>query len=302
MTQDPRAAEYPHTAEPANVGWDMHCHTVYSDGTYGPRYLVRHAKELGLHGAAITDHDTTAGWLEARKAAQEFNFPMVYGSEITADDEGVSVHMLAYQYDPHSPQIVRLFATTRAARLRRTRRMVERIAQDYPITWQDVLDQVKEGDRTTVGRPHIADALVAKGMYATRSLAFAGILSASSAYYMPTPSPDTHEVVEAVRNAGGVSVVAHAGDHSRNRVLLSDRQIRSLAARGLGGLEVWHRSNPPEQRERLLRLADSLDLLVTGGSDWHGEGKPNSIGENLTDDDTVREIIRRGVLDQGMLA
>ena len=139
-------------AEPPAQGWDIHCHTVFSDGTETPRTLVEQARKLGLHGVAIADHDTTAGWGEATEA-----------------DEDVSVHMLAFQYDPSNEHISSMFANTRAARLRRTKRMVERLSQDFPITWDDVLAQVKEGERTTIGRPHIADALVAAGVYETRS-------------------------------------------------------------------------------------------------------------------------------------
>ena len=171
--------------------------------------------------------------------------------------------------------------------------MVERISRDYPITWQDVLDQVKEGSKTTVGRPHIADALVKAGVYADRSQAFAGVCSSGSAYYLPTPSPTTHQVLAAVNHAGGVLVIAHPGAVSRNPVLLSDRQIAALAREGLGGLEVWHRDNPPEQRRRLLALAQRWGLLVTGGSDWHGQGKPNRMGENSTSGDVVARIVAR---------
>lgn len=283
-------------AAPPVVGWDIHCHTVFSDGTETLRTLLEQAKSRGLQGVAITDHDTTAGWLDAQQAATWAELPLLRGTEITADDNRISVHMLAFQYDPDNAQIREMFANTRAARLRRTKRMVEHIAEDYPITWHSVQVQAHEGMRTTIGRPHIADALVAAGVYRTRSEAFAGVVSTSSKYYIPTPSPTTHDVVAAVKAAGGVTVIAHAGDLSRNRRLLSDEQIESLIAEGLDGLEVWHRGNPPQQRERLLAIASAHDLLVTGGSDWHGKGKPNELGENLTDADTVREIIRRGVL------
>ena len=265
-------------AEPPAQGWDIHCHTVFSDGTETPRTLVAQARKLGLHGVAIADHDTTAGWGEATEASEEIGLPLLLGTEITAVDEDVSVHMLAFQYDPSNDHISSMFANTRAARLHRTKRMVERLSQDFPITWDDVLAQVKEGERTTIGRPHIADAV-----------------SAKSKYYIPTPSPSTHEVIAAVKGAGGVVVAAHAGDPQRNRRLLSDEQLDAMIADGLDGLEVWHRGNPPEQRERLLTIAARHDLLVTGGSDWHGKGKPNGLGENLTDDDTVREILHRGV-------
>lgn len=287
--------EIPHM--PPKTGWDLHCHTVFSDGTRTPAQMVDEARRRGLDGVAITDHDTAAGWSEAEQAARRAGLPLIRGTEITADDDGVSVHMLAFQYDPRNVRISQLFADTRRSRLERTRRMVERMAEDLPITWQSVLDQVKEGGRTTVGRPHIADALVAAGVYRTRSEAFAGAVSAGSPYYIPTPSPTTHEVVRAVGEAGGVVVIAHAGDRSRNRRLLSDAQIETLIGEGLDGLEVWHRGNPPEQRERLLAIAEAHGLLVTGGSDWHGAGKPNVLGENLTDDATVRRIVERGALD-----
>lgn len=284
------------TVTPPTSGWDLHCHTVFSDGTETPRTLVRDAKELGLHGVAVTDHDTTAGWAQARRAAVEFGLPLVRGTEITAQDGHVSVHMLAYQYDPRSRHICDLFDATRAARLDRARRMVALLSRDFPIGWDDVLAQVKEGSRTTVGRPHIADALVAAGVYPDRSAAFADAVSSHSRYYVPTPSPSTAQVVRAVGEAGGVTVVAHAADPSRNRVLLDDGQIARLVDEGLDGLEVWHRGNPPEQRARLLALARRYRLLVTGGSDWHGAGKPNALGEGLTDDDTVAEIVRRGAI------
>jgi len=258
--------------------------------------LLKEARSLRLHGVAIADHDTTSGWQDALDASRQIGLPLLRGTEITAVDENVSVHMLAFQYDPLNADISEMFASTRDARLRRTKRMVELMAQDFPITWDDVLAQVHEGKRTTIGRPHIADALVAACVYETRSDAFSDAVSATSKYYIPTPSPTTHDVVAAVKGAGGVVVIAHAGDPRRNRTLLTDRQIESLITEGLDGLEVWHRGNPPEQRERLLAIARRHDLLVTGGSDWHGKGKPNALGENLTDDETVQEIINRGVL------
>ncbi|KFI65257.1 PHP domain-containing protein [Bifidobacterium cuniculi] len=281
---------------PPTVGWDLHCHTVFSDGTVTPAGMIQEAGRLGLHGVAIADHDTTAGWQEARLAAEEAGMPLVRGSEITSHDDGVSVHMLAYQYDPDDAMLAGLFARTRAARRERARQMVERLGRDYPITWESVLAQIKEGSRTTVGRPHIADALVAVGVYPTRSDAFAGAVSSHSPYYIPTPSPSAEEVIAAVRHAGGVSVVAHAADPSRNRRLLSRERIEHLAGEGLDGLEVWHRGNPVEGRRMLLDVAERCGLLVTGGSDWHGAGKPNVMGEFVTDDATVREIVRRGTL------
>ena len=181
------------TAAPPAEGWDIHCHTVFSDGTETPCTLLKEARSLRLHGVAIADHDTTSGWQDALDASRQIGLPLLRGTEITAVDENVSVHMLAFQYDPLNADISEMFASTRDARLRRTKRMVELMAQDFPITWDDVLAQVREGKRTTIGRPHIADALVAAGVYETRSDAFSDAVSATSKYYIPTPSPTTHD-------------------------------------------------------------------------------------------------------------
>lgn len=274
-------------------GWDLHCHTVFSDGTMTPMQMIHLAQEKNLAGLAITDHDTNAGWSQASQAASQAGMPLLLGTEITAEDKNVSVHMLAYLYDPENPSISQLFERTRQARLKRTKSMVDRISQDYPISWQAVLQQVKEGGQTTIGRPHIADALVQAGVYENRSQAFAGVCSSGSPYYLPTPSPTTHQVLRAVKEAGGVLVLAHPGAVKRNPVLLSDEQIRNLVGEGLDGLEIWHRDNPPQERTRLLGLAQKWNLLVTGGSDWHGNGKPNELGENRTQTPVVNCIIRR---------
>lgn len=255
------------------------------------------ASRLGLDGVAITDHDTTAGWHDAQRAAREQGLALLCGSEITAQDDQVSVHVLAYQYDPQDAGVVELFALTKTARIERARRMVAFLSRDFPIVWDDVLRQAKKGADTTIGRPHMADALVEEGVCRSRSEAFDGPLSASSKYYIPTPSPTALQVVQVVEQAGGVSVIAHPADRSRNSVLLSDASIRHLAQAGLGGLEVRHRGNDAQSQKHLLELADELGLLVTGGSDWHGDGKPNVLGENLTQDSVVAQIVQRGAID-----
>lgn len=291
-----------------SLSWDLHCHTSYSDGTETPATLVSEAKRLGLEGVAISDHDTTAGWEDFRLAASALDFPVLYGSEITAQEPycfdgevmrgiNISVHMLAYQYDPNDSEIVAMFAATRARRIERTKLMVERMAHDFPITWDDVISQAGEGELTTIGRPHIADALVKAGVYETRSEAFADAVSPQSKYYIPTQSPRVIEVIKAVKHAGGVSFIAHPADTSRNRVLLCDEQIIEFAEAGLDGLEVYHRGNTLSQRSRLLAIAKDCDLLVTGGSDWHGAGKPNILGEKRTDRGVVKEIQRRGRIE-----
>lgn len=285
--------------EAPRIGWDLHCHTVFSDGRETPLQMLQEAAAIpGLTGVAISDHDSTAGWQQAEAAAKKTGVPLVRGAEITAEWKGrTSVHLLAWLFDPSEPSLTKLFARTREERVARTKRMVEAISRDYPITWQSVLAQTGTTSLTTIGRPHIADALVAAGVVRNRSEAFATIVSDSSKYYLPVKSPEVPEVIHAVKAAGGVIGIAHAASPTRNIVLLSDDDIAFFARQGLDALEVWHRENPPQGRERLLRLARDLGLLVTGGSDWHGRGgKPNKLGENRTSNAVVEEIAARSAI------
>lgn len=284
---------------PPQRGWDLHCHTVFSDGRATPREMIAQAATIpNLTGVAITDHDSTAGWQQAVSAAKSYNYLLIRGAEITADWKGrTSVHVLAWLFDPSEKTLADLFAATRRARVERTKKMVDAISKDYPITWQDVIAQTGAAGLTTIGRPHIADALVAAGVVATRSEAFHTVVSSRSPYYLPVKSPDVLEVIHAVKAAGGVVGIAHAASPTRNRFLLTADDIDLFARNGLDALEVWHRENTQNGRERLLSCAHAHHLLITGGSDWHGEGgKPNKLGENRTADDVVEEIEHRGAI------
>lgn len=270
---------------------DLHTHSSVSDGTETPGELVASAAAAGLDVVALTDHDTTAGWAEASDAARRLGVALVPGTEVSALSRGVSVHLLSYLQDPADPALADLVAQTRDARLHRGRAIVERLSQDLPITWDDVLAQQQPG--TVVGRPHIADALVAIGVVPDRTAAFADLLSARGRYYVPYYAPEAAEAVEAVLASGGVPVFAHPGADGRGRVV-PDSAIEELAEAGLAGLEVHHRDHTPEQRARLAALADRLGLLVTGSSDYHGTGKDNVLGENTTAPEVLAEIERRG--------
>jgi predicted metal-dependent phosphoesterase TrpH len=251
------------------------------------------AARAGLTVVGLTDHDTAAGWDEAAEAAARCGVALVRGAEISTTSGGISCHMLAYLYDPAEPTLAAELDLTRASRLTRLVRMTDLIGQDYPITWQDVLDQT--GDGATVGRPHVADALVAAGVIATRAEAAATILQPGSKYYVPHHSPDTLWAVRAIRAAGGVPVFAHPGAAQRVRVVGEER-IEELAAAGLAGLEVDHRGHDDATRRRLRDLAGALGLFVTGSSDYHGAGKPNRLGENTTAPGVLAQIEEQGKL------
>ncbi len=277
---------------------DLHTHSTASDGTDSPARLVEVAALAGITTLAITDHDTTSGWPEAAEAAGRYQVGLVRGAEISAIARttgwGTGVHLLAYLHDPTHPDLVAETERTRDDRTSRARRMVALLGEDYPITWEDLLAQTQPG--TTLGRPHIADALVAAGAVRDRDEAFATILRPGTRYYVGHYAPDAVAAVRAVRAAGGVPVFAHPGADARGRVV-PDSTIEELAAAGLAGLEVDHRDHTPDTRRRLRDIAESLDLLVTGSSDFHGAGKQNRIGENTTEPGALEAIVGQGTLE-----
>jgi predicted metal-dependent phosphoesterase TrpH len=276
---------------------DLHTHSSVSDGTDEPREVVEAAAAAGLAVVALTDHDTTTGWDDAVDAARRHGVALVRGTEVSTrvatPDGGISVHLLSYLHDPASPALADELERTRTSRLTRARRMTELLAQDYPISWDDVVAQT--GDGATVGRPHLADALVALGVVTSRDEAFATMLHARAPYYVPHYAPDAAAAVRAVREAGGVPVMAHPGAGARGRVV-SDETIAALADVGLRGLEVDHRDHDEATREHLRGLASELGLLVTGSSDYHGRGKANRLGENTTAPQVLEAIEDEGAL------
>jgi 3',5'-nucleoside bisphosphate phosphatase len=269
---------------------DLHAHSTASDGTATPAELVREAAAAGLDVVGLTDHDSTAGWAEATEAAGRAGVMLLPGVEISCRLHGISVHVLGYLFDPQDPALLAEFAATRQDRVHRARRMVRRIAADYPLTWQDVEAQVPYG--ATVGRPHLADALVARGHVADRDEAFATILHSGSRYHVGHRAPEAADAVRLVRAAGGVTVMAHPLAARRGRVV-PDAAIAGLADAGLAGLEADHRDHLPAEREHLRGLAAELGLLVTGSSDYHGSGKPNRLGENLTPPEVLAALQAR---------
>ncbi len=274
---------------------DLHAHSSVSDGTETPTQMMRAAVAAGLGTIAITDHDSTAGWQEARGAAAGTGLTVIPGMELSTNFGPASVHMLAYLFNPLDGDIVTETARIRDGRLHRAESIVNRIAADYELTWDDVLAQSIDGG--TIGRPHIADALVARGHVANRSAAFESILHWRSGYYEKYYAPSPLRGVEMVVAAGGVPVLAHPATHGRERMIDED-SLATLVDAGLFGLEVHHRDNTPDGKERLLELAARFDLAITGSSDYHGLGKPNRLAENTTSPEVLERLIARGTGSQ----
>jgi predicted metal-dependent phosphoesterase TrpH len=274
----------------AGVLIDLHTHSTVSDGTQSPAQVVASAAEVGVDVLALTDHDSTGGWEEASQAARRLGVALVPGLEISCSRDGISIHLLSYLHDPHEQQLSAVLRAARDSREQRAQRMVELLAQDVDLTWEAVLEQVEPG--ATIGRPHIADALVARGVVADRTEAFAGVLSARGPYYVRHYAPDPAEAVGLVLGAGGVPVMAHPAASSRGKVV-ADSVIEELADAGLAGLEVDHLDHTRAERAHLHQLALRWGLLETGSSDYHGEGKANRLAECTTAPDVFEAIVAR---------
>ena len=267
---------------------DLHTHSTASDGTEAPEMVVAEAARAGLDVVALTDHDTYAGWAPAADAAREHGIALVRGVEISCHHEGISIHLLGYLVDPHHAGLAAELDAARGSRTLRIERMVQRMAADgIPITLAQVEAVATVG--ATLGRPHIADALVASGYVVDRNEAFSGFLGNGSPYYIAHYAPDPVRAIELVREAGGVPVMAHPFANTRGYTV-DQSVIEQLAEAGLAGLEARHRDHVLGERRHAEELAARLGLFVTGSSDYHGSGKANRLGENTTAPEVLAEI------------
>ena len=260
---------------------DLHTHTSYSDGTDTPAQLVNKALAQGLATLAITDHDAIAGWTSATQTLRG-DLELVLGAEISClTKDGVSVHMLGLLFDGTNSALLEALENTRDERLPRMQKMIELMQADgIDISISDVEAAMPPG--ATMGRPHLADALVAKKIIQTRDEAFQSLLNNESKYYVAHLAPTPVDAIKLIRAAGGVAVIAHPFASMRGQILQSSDFV-DLKAAGLNGIEVNHRDQNNEERLSLLSIASDLDLVMTGSSDYHGTGKLNSLGENVTD-------------------
>lgn len=265
-------------------------HSNHSDGTQSPAEVVRQAHAHGVRTLALTDHDRTTGWDEAAEASAALGMTFIPGMELSAKHEWRSVHVLGYLFDPLDADLVAETDRIRGDRIGRAERIVRSIGRDYDLDWEDVLAQTTLD--ATVGRPHIADALIARGIVRDRTEAFDGILHPREGYYEPHYAPDPLTAVRLITGAGGVPIIAHPVTAGRDR-MMPVPFIERLIDAGLGGFEIDHRENTEAGKRTLRALAASHDLIVTGSSDYHGAGKPNLPGENTTSDEMVQRLIER---------
>jgi 3',5'-nucleoside bisphosphate phosphatase len=274
---------------------DLHTHSSVSDGTDAPAALVAVARAAGLDVVALTDHDTTGGW-EAAEAARPAGLTLIPGMEMSCrwlppGERPVSVHLLAYLFDPRHPGLAAERVRLRAERLGRAERIVDSLeAGGHRVSWQQI---VTDRDGGVVGRPHIARALVEAGSVDSVDHAFATLLHHSSPFYVAKADTDVLAAISLVRAAGGVPVFAHGLATKRGRVV-GDDAIAAMAAAGLLGLEVDHPDHRPDERAHLRGLAEDLGLFVTGSSDYHGDNKATAIGAELTAPEQLEALLAAG--------
>ncbi|GAB3797684.1 PHP domain-containing protein [Micromonospora zhanjiangensis] len=280
----------PDDGGPPAAGIDLHTHSTASDGTLSPAELVRAAAGTGLDVLAITDHDTTSGWAPA-VAALPPGLTLIRGAELSCRWYGgqpaVALHLLAYLFDPDEAELRAELARVRAAREVRGERIVELLRADgVDVDWADIRARAAGG---TVGRPHIAQALIRAGLVTSTAEAFTARWLGER-YRLPKEDIDVFRAVELVRRAGGVPVFAHPRA-SRRGPVVPDRLIVELAAAGLAGLEADHEDHSPAERAHVRALAAELGLLVTGSSDFHGGNKRVRLGAFGTAPEVYERLI-----------
>ncbi|MBA2465594.1 MAG: PHP domain-containing protein [Nocardioidaceae bacterium] len=268
---------------------DLHTHTNRSDGTDSPADLLQRAHEAGIDVLGLTDHDTTAGWSEAARAAEWTGVRLVRGIEISTRYAGAGVHLLAYLPDPTHPGLVAELERVLDGRNSRLPAILERLgALGIDIAASDV--RRLAGDAAALGRPHVADALVERGVVQSRDEAFVRYLGPGGPAYVDRYAADLVNTLGLVTAAGGVSVIAHpwAGRHDHRA--LDGAGLDALKSAGLAGVEVDHQDHDVAARAELHRLALELDLVATGSSDYHGSGK---IDHDLACNHTAPEQLDR---------
>lgn len=245
---------------------DLHLHTTASDGRLSPAQLVARAATAGLTTISVTDHDTVAAIAEAAGAAAAVKIRVVPGIEITAVDQERDVHVLGYFFDPSSATLAALLAQQRALRVSRVREIAARLeALGMPVDVETVLLSAAARPGSSVGRPQLARELTRAGYVSSMQEAFDAWLASGRPAFVPRTGPSPASVVEAIHDAGGVASMAHPGVTGR------DDLIRPLVDCGLDAIEVYHSDHSPQDEQSYKGIAARLGILVTGGSDFHGE-------------------------------
>ncbi|NLW47668.1 MAG: PHP domain-containing protein [Firmicutes bacterium] len=253
------------------MGFDLHTHSTFSDGSLTPGQLVRKATGSGLDGIALTDHDTVAGIEEALSEALIHQFTFLPGIELTTDFGNVEAHILGYNFDFRNQDLLQKLKTVLESRNERARLIIKKLNRArIPLSWEKVKAETTSG---FVGRAHIYRALRSAGLVTHGREAFNYYLGKNGIAYVPHQEIETFEAIALLREAGGISVLAHPGR------MANDGLVARLVAKGLQGIEAYYPTHTKEQTERYLKMAAKYDLIITGGSDFHGAFSQTKLGD-----------------------
>jgi len=274
---------------------DLHIHTTASDGVSSPEEVVRLAKQAGLAAIAITDHDTVAGVREAREAGDKLGITVVSGVEISTQMQGKDIHLLGYYIDIEDELLLSRLERLRSVRDRRNEMIIEKLnEQGIQITLSEVWHTVKKkpGEDLTIGRPHIAEALVHMGVVRSISEAFDRYLGEGGSAYVSPERIAPQEAIRWIHEAGGSAVIAHPGLYG------DDELVARIIDSGLDGIEAYHSDHSPEEESRYAAMAERAGLLATAGSDYHGERmkemRHQHIGARTAHVSLLHRLNRRG--------
>ena len=272
---------------------DLHSHTTISDGLDSPQVIIDKAKATGIKVLAITDHDSTSGWQTLKNSSSGGDLTIVPGAEISCRTaEGISVHILGYLFDPTDTSLNEFMAKTQEDRIPRIKKIILRLNEGgIAITFEDVLRHAKSA--ATVGRPHLADALIESNVVASRAEAFDTYLHNDSPFYVGYNAPTPLQAITAIKEAGGVSVLAHGLAGSRGETL-PVQDIHLLIEKGLDGLEVDHRDHTSDARDELRKISQDFGIFATGSSDYHGNVGAQKLAMEVTAPEVWEGILAGG--------
>jgi predicted metal-dependent phosphoesterase TrpH len=247
---------------------DLHAHTTASDGDHSPTALVEHARQVGLTAIAVTDHDTTDGVAEALEAGERLGIEVIPGVELSAEPKSGQCHILGLLIDPHSKPLRTRLIEVRRNRNTRNARIVEKMQRE--LGWDITLEEVEEiAGGEVVARPHFARVLINKGYVQTMQQAFDEYLAKGAKAYVERDRLTSTEAIALIHQAGGVAILAHPNNCKLDPAA-TEQYIRELQSMGLDGIEARYNRHTPEDTSRYLTLARRLNLLTSGGSDFHG--------------------------------
>jgi predicted metal-dependent phosphoesterase TrpH len=262
---------------------DLHCHTTCSDGSKSPMELVALAAEVGLQGLAITDHDSIDAYAEAIPVAESSGIRLISGVEFSTHHRGANVHLLAYAFSLQHPTILSLCKRHHERRQERCRRILERLATKGVDLSQDAELSVAIERGSSVGRPHVAAALIRRGIVRSTEAAFRQFLGEGCSCYVSMDHISTEETVAMIHDAGGLAILAHP------HLIADARLLQNLFALPLDGIEAYYARFPMDRANAWLAIASKKNWLVTGGSDYHGEAKPQiPLGASWVSQETFR--------------